>query len=106
MRVIFCLVALAAGLALQSAAAADPIEPESYPFLPELTVNNEPAICGSFESVVIEAFKSRQFQLSLTDIEWPEAEARPVVFASGGSLPSAESRNLMLSGVEVTVDQG
>lgn len=105
MRAVFGFVVLAASLASQSV-LADPIEPATYPFLPHLTVNNEPEVCGSFESVVIEAFKGPQFQLSLADSAWPEAEVQPVSFASANSLPSAESRSLLLTGVEVLADRG
>jgi hypothetical protein len=87
MRAIFGLAVFAAGLALQSAFADQiepPIQPATYPFLPTLTVNNEPAVCGSFESVVIEAFKGPGFQISIEGLEWPEAKVEWPTFSDLG----------------------
>ncbi|WP_374380176.1 ankyrin repeat domain-containing protein [Dongia sp.] len=105
MRAAFGLAAFASGLALHSAFAG-PIEPTTYPFLPSLTVNNEPAVCGAFESVVIEAFKGPQFQLSLADSYWPETKVQSVVFTANGLLPTAEAKNVTLNGVETLVGEG
>jgi len=89
MRAVFGIAALAISLTSQSV-LADPIEPTAYPFLPQLTVNNEPAVCGSFESVVIEAFKGPQFQISIQDRDWPEAEVEWLSFSDLGIHVSRE----------------
>jgi hypothetical protein len=83
MRAVFGLVVLVASLASQSA-LADPIEPAAYPFLPQLTINNERTVCGSFESVVIEAFKGPDFQISIDGLEWPEVKVERLQFTDLG----------------------
>jgi hypothetical protein len=45
-------------------------EPTRYPFLPSLTVNNDPGVCPAFLEVVTAAFKSDAYKLDLTNVAW------------------------------------
>lgn len=68
---VCCLAALLAAAAPRPAAAAQyvdaPIEFARYPFLPELTVNEEPAVCERFLANVTEQFKSTNFYFFALD---------------------------------------
>lgn len=80
MRGSFCLFAAVALLLRFFPASADEIVPTAYPFLPELTVNAEPDVCGPFHAVVTEAFLSPDNVMSVVGREWPEAQVEPLSF--------------------------
>jgi hypothetical protein len=103
MRAAFGFAAMLLALAALAAYAAE-IEPTTYPFLPDLTMNNEPDVCGPFLAVVTEAFLGREFEFSLADQDWPEADVTPLAFSKLGLADPAKPHNLELTGVEIDLE--